>query len=1659
MQRTATLFFSLLFLTSFLSGQIPVAGDTLFGNEWFVPGKNYLRVEVAADGMYRVDPATLSAAGLPESEGEGQRFRLFHMGRPVPLDLSAGGVVFHGERAGTELDTLMFAGGSSELLNTRYGLYTDTAAYYLTTVPEVTADERITAGTPGSGANPTTTLYRTAEQLFTAQHAKFYLRSSGSTVMFSHYELSEGFGSRNNNDLLSSNGTRISTASVNLPNGLSGAASLTVRFGLAFGDEHRQRISIDGVDQEEFTSEDWSVNQREYAFSSTGTKVALKLEGLSGAQDKANLAFVSVNYPARAVLDGPQLPFYLPGGGEVALNFTSPPPAGTRLYDLTNGRVYGAGSTGFALPAAASRRDFVAAREFLAPAATAAVTLDDLVPPAGTDYLIVSSRRLAGAGLDALASYRQSATGGSHRVHLVYVEDLYDAFGYGLRRHPQSIRNYLGAAMRASSDLQYLFLVGKGREYTSMRTAQGLAAAWPTFFIPSFGLPASDNLLSAPIGSILPQLSTGRLSVINPDEVALYAGKLQAVERQVTLAGQTIEDLDWMKQALFLGGGQSASEQATIQYNLGTMERIFENSKFGGHVTSVFRTSSDPIEDARQNQIFDRINAGTSIITFFGHSSSQGFDFNIDNPENYENLNRYPFMMSLGCYSGDAFTEARSISERFLLLPDGGAITYAASKGLGYISALGTYGRSVFKHLGNDQYGEGIGDALRAAIADFAPTSNFTLGILLEQFSLSGDPAFRFHPRPGPDLVIDPTSVAFDPSVVPAQDTTLKIDLTVKNLGTRAEGLPDSVTLRFRQQLPTGEVRPLADRRIFLPYYEDQLSFDLPSVGFEAVGLNRLLITIDPDDKVTEFPAPAAEQNNELVIGGTPGAPFTVVANSAKTAFPPEYAVVGPGVELIAGSSDPLAPEREYRIQVATRKNFATPLVDEVFSAPGGVLRYTPAVNFSDSTTYYWRISPDSSSNGTTGYLWSASSFTFLKDQAPEAVDFAIQDPGQFVDGQIKNIRLDSFESNWNFNRTATDFEVFNAVYQSREMPKLVVNGTRLNSPHPWKLTTGVQVLIVDSINNSKWYPNTTDGDFNSVPGRTSPWIFNTRTDAGRQGMIRFLDDYVQEGNYVIVYSIQRGTDLEYHNEGWLADSAAVNRTIYGVLEEQGAEQVRLLESLGSVPYTFVYQKGFGPIGEAIAEHQDAQTYLLAPLYENWKEGNFTTPRVGPALEWRGLDVTVDQSDIGPADSCYFQLIGIKAGGEEEILLQQPLAIRDQPRFRFDLTGYDATTYPYLQPTFALFDETDRSVATIQKIYFDYTRPGDAAISPTVALSLPERLDQGQEATVEIGYENLTPTPMDSLLVELNILDARNQLTTLRKRQAPLAGRSSDKITFNLPTEEANSTLRLQLRLNPDRDQPEDVLFNNLMNTELGVGLDYVAPDLKVYYDGRTIRDGELISARPEILVQLRDENPYRRLDDSSGLYLRLASPDGTSQTIPLSDDRVEFIPATPDGENRAELYFRPELMQDGIYTLTVQGNDRANNLAGSLNYEQTFEVVNQQLITNVLTYPNPFTSQTRFVYTLTGSAPPDVFRIQIMTVSGRVVRDIDLLALESVAIGTHQTDFAWDGTDEYGDLLANGVYLYRVITSDADGAGLEKRDNGTDQYFRNGLGKVVILR
>jgi flagellar hook assembly protein FlgD len=85
-------------------------------------------------------------------------------------------------------------------------------------------------------------------------------------------------------------------------------------------------------------------------------------------------------------------------------------------------------------------------------------------------------------------------------------------------------------------------------------------------------------------------------------------------------------------------------------------------------------------------------------------------------------------------------------------------------------------------------------------------------------------------------------------------------------------------------------------------------------------------------------------------------------------------------------------------------------------------------------------------------------------------------------------------------------------------------------------------------------------------------------------------------------------------------------------------------------------------------------------------------------------------------------------------------------------------------------------------------------------------------------------------------------------------------------------------------------------------------------------------------------------------------------------------------------------------------------------------QVSNELLIKDLYNYPNPMKNQTSFMFNLAGSERPSECKIKIYTVSGRLVKVLDT----PMNIGYNQVH--WDGRDNDGDAMANGVYLYKMI-------------------------------
>ncbi|MGB5287879.1 MAG: FlgD immunoglobulin-like domain containing protein, partial [Ignavibacteriaceae bacterium] len=212
---------------------------------------------------------------------------------------------------------------------------------------------------------------------------------------------------------------------------------------------------------------------------------------------------------------------------------------------------------------------------------------------------------------------------------------------------------------------------------------------------------------------------------------------------------------------------------------------------------------------------------------------------------------------------------------------------------------------------------------------------------------------------------------------------------------------------------------------------------------------------------------------------------------------------------------------------------------------------------------------------------------------------------------------------------------------------------------------------------------------------------------------------------------------------------------------------------------------------------------------------------------------------------------------------------------------------------------------------------------------------------------------------------------------------------------------------------------NNFYSVPFYIRPDTTTPTLAITFDGNDILDGEYISPKPIIHIELTDQSLLPITDPTSVLvYLNdeLIPPDTTILNY-------QFSTTNP----KVTVDFTP-ILEDGEYSLRVLWKDSQGNIVDSSGVEKFFLVSDEAKLLNVYNYPNPSSGETHFTFKLTQI--PEEIRIKIFTIAGRLVREIKL---NSSDLKYDFNKIFWNGRDQDGDVLANGVYLYKVIMKAGD--------------------------
>ena len=181
--------------------------------------------------------------------------------------------------------------------------------------------------------------------------------------------------------------------------------------------------------------------------------------------------------------------------------------------------------------------------------------------------------------------------------------------------------------------------------------------------------------------------------------------------------------------------------------------------------------------------------------------------------------------------------------------------------------------------------------------------------------------------------------------------------------------------------------------------------------------------------------------------------------------------------------------------------------------------------------------------------------------------------------------------------------------------------------------------------------------------------------------------------------------------------------------------------------------------------------------------------------------------------------------------------------------------------------------------------------------------------------------------------------------------------------------------------------------------------------NGRIFRSGDHKSSQERVIAEITDPLGIN-LTKELGHSIIIKNLDN-NESIDITDDFTYDNNSITTGKIDIE-----DHLANGVNHLLIAW-DNANNPAEQEIRLATSDDENLRLY-NVFNFPNPFSKNTKFTFELSHEANVS---IDIYTLGGKKIKSIKN---KSYQPGFHS--ILWDGRNQYGNLLSNGVYVYKVI-------------------------------
>ncbi|HMS65107.1 MAG TPA: C25 family cysteine peptidase [Ignavibacteria bacterium] len=1583
---------------------------------WITPGNTYLKMYVIDNGMHRITKSDFTGAGISVTGIDPRTIKVLNKGTQVPL-------FFKGESDGVFNDTDYFdfygtrnyggltntydqANNIMYVTDEYYNLYSDTNIYWV----EWNGANGLRYSNSGfsSGSNFANNYFY---EVFHSEYDKYYFQ--GENVSANDYRfltnekfLGEGWfwKSLQNTEVLtdtfSSPGLYTNAPQTS---SLKFFAYPTVR-NVAFLNEHSLEIRINGnlistIQKNDFNRFDTTVSFSSSLLSNTSVntvtfKYNYVIDPLTGVSSNLNFDFYEIRYPGSFRILNEKLS-YNTGFADTTskqysiTGYNSSNPI--NIYDVSNNfKISPTSSNADTLKFTGKNNgkfEIVNKNIINKPFRFKQRTVPNLVTSTnGADYLLIYNN-LFSSQAEQLRSYRASRD--NYRSVKAEIEDIYDIFNYGLE-NPVAVKNFTTNIYQnwQLPKLKFICLLGRG-SYDPKKNMQ--SSIYYKNLVPVYGYPNSDGYFgNVNTGTFFyyDQIPTGRLPAYTTNEAQIMVDKIIAYENE--------PPAPWWKTFTYITGGGTFPEQQSHQQRSNfEISTYITSPPISGEEVKIYRNDASGSQTYNiADSLVNTINRGTLFVNFRGHAGSHDWEVIMNDPNTLNNGNKLPLILSLTCFTGEnAKADYRGFGERFLYLGGKGAIGFVGTTGWSFGSTGNDFGTYIIQSLRNDSTRR-IGDFLKVAGKTMSIDSlSFNVRHTINSYNLLGDPAAKLDLPVYPEFVIENNDYKISD---PAPDLNDPVTLTIfpKNYGLYA----DTCLIRF-QLKKNNQNYSFKDTLYRAFKFTDTIKYNFI---LDSAGIYDMVVTLDINNRYNR----EIETNNSITINlptkNNTFIPISPVNNSVTYKDSVEFKGLNPNFRMNTGTVKVL-------LQLDTVKTFDSPILRSFVNSniSGAVTKFkTNLPVLTNNTLYFWRTS--SVINNDTSDWSKAQALVY--NIGTEFNDLKMR----YINSEIP-AELRKFE-----NPQYNDPDFSNTSFKGDEIKlneysaNLYVRSYGSNAEEASYFSVGNRNIFIDGGQNA----GLNLIKVRKLNGSILEFKNLKMTSANSSDSILTFLNTFDSTHYLMLL-----------NAAYVAGGLQMNAAAKAKFRQFGSIYCDSITLLGYF-HTWSFIGFLGAVNSEVSEGYNSCNSLINghPSCDHWSESissktvifkntsGSVSNIIGPARSWGSFSW---EQILVPNSGLSFDVMGIDNNNNQVMLFPDVVTNKFS-----DLTKINAADYPFLNliAKFKIDTSTGFQSPSLKTLKVNYS-PGIELVldkNSFINNSAGNVTKNINNTGFSFNYYNSGFAYINGIIINLfnkSISDSNLIFTDTLNSVFKTDSMRTYSNSFNTPR--FTDSTRIYVYIKPKGGLKEFQTYNNSADFSLNSMNSISANSVEVYSDGKPLKNGDILSKKPEIKIEYSSNFTSPLNSDTSQLKIRL---NGNYISYYSKGDINPLISSIESdklsGSNKKTVLFYPEL-NNGNNKLSLVYKNNSDG-SDTLNYDVI--VSDQPGITDLYNFPNPMRSETNFIFSFTGSESFVKSKVKIYTVSGKIVREIDFGA------GTGLNQIPWDGKDNDGDFIANGTYLYKIV-------------------------------